>query len=155
MDKTKTVIIATAVVLTLLLIAVIYFVNRQRTQEAASRTVNTETSAPQSETEDTQPTSEASATEDNSGSSSPETMMYTLEEVAQHSTKDDCWMAIHNKVYNVTDFISRHPGGDAILQGCGKDATELFETKPMGSRTPHSERARENLENFYIGELKQ
>ena len=44
--------------------------------------------------------------------------------------------------------------GKAILEGCGKDGTELYETRPMGSGTPHSDRARNLLEDYYIGELK-
>ena len=78
---------------------------------------------------------------------------YTVEEVSSHSSENDCWIVIHGKVYDVTSFISQHPGGNAILQGCGKDATELFETRPMGSGTPHSEDAREKLPYYYIGEL--
>ncbi|MBN2459745.1 cytochrome b5 domain-containing protein [Candidatus Woesearchaeota archaeon] len=79
---------------------------------------------------------------------------YTLEEVAKHSTKEDCWLLISGKVYDVTKYIGSHPGGQAIVQGCGKDATELFETRPMGSGTPHSERARANLDKYYIGEVE-
>jgi cytochrome b involved in lipid metabolism len=29
-------------------------------------------------------------------------------------------------VYDVTDWISIHPGGDVILYGVGKDATAMF-----------------------------
>jgi cytochrome b involved in lipid metabolism len=54
------------------------------------------------------------------------TNSYTLAQVAEHSTQDNCWIAIEGKVYNVTSFISGHPGGNKILQGCGKDATEYF-----------------------------
>ena len=78
---------------------------------------------------------------------------YTLAEVAMHSAADDCWMVIHGKVYDVTAWVPQHPGGQAILQGCGEDATDLFETRPMGSGTPHSERARSILQNYYIGNL--
>jgi len=78
---------------------------------------------------------------------------YSLEEVAAHDNQDDCWLVIDNKVYDVTDFVSNHPGGEAILQGCGIDATTLFNTRPMGSGTPHSDQARDNLSNFYIGDL--
>jgi cytochrome b involved in lipid metabolism len=76
-----------------------------------------------------------------------------LEEVAQHALEADCWMAINGKVYDVTEFVKTHPGGKAILQGCGKDATQLFETRPMGSGTPHSDNARRISEKYLIGEL--
>ena len=84
-----------------------------------------------------------------------ENKSYTLEEIANHSTKDDCWFAIENKVYDAMPFIAsqKHPGGAAILEGCGKDATELFNTRPMGSGTAHSDSARAGLPNFYIGDL--
>jgi cytochrome b involved in lipid metabolism len=82
---------------------------------------------------------------------------YTLAEVQAHATKDDCWLAIEGKVYNVTPMTSsgKHPGGEAILQGCGKDATALFNTRPMGSGTPHSDKARGNLAIFGIGNLSK
>jgi len=52
---------------------------------------------------------------------------YTLEEVAKHTTKGDCWVVVAGKVLNVTDFLKDHPGGElAILTFAGKDATEEF-----------------------------
>lgn len=76
----------------------------------------------------------------------------TLEQVALHSIQSDCWLAIRGKVYDVTTFFT-HPGGEAILEGCGTDATFLFENRPSGSGTPHSSIAEQALVNFYIGEL--
>jgi cytochrome b involved in lipid metabolism len=78
---------------------------------------------------------------------------YTLAQVSAHSAASDCWLVIHGAVYDVTAFIPEHIGKDAILQGCGKDATTLFEERPMGSGTPHSERARGLLQQYYIGDL--
>jgi len=53
---------------------------------------------------------------------------YTVEEVAKHTTKDDCWVILHEKVLNVTSFLSQHPGGElAILTFAGKDATAEFD----------------------------
>lgn len=82
---------------------------------------------------------------------------YTLEEISQHDSADDCWMAIEGGVYDVTEFIAgqKHPGGAAVLEGCGIDATELFMTRPMGSGTPHSSSAHSFLENFQIGNLAE
>lgn len=78
---------------------------------------------------------------------------FTLEEVSKHNSSDDCWMIFDDKVYEVTGFIPMHPGGEAILQGCGKDATTLFETRPMGSGTPHSQNARDKRETYWIGDI--
>merc|ERR1712087_861777 len=52
---------------------------------------------------------------------------YTMEEVAKHVTKEDCWVVVSGQVLNVTSFLSQHPGGElAILTFAGKDATEEF-----------------------------
>lgn len=91
---------------------------------------------------------------------------YTLEEVALHGPanpdyenldpKNACWMVIHDKVYSIPDsFTEEHPGGHRIYEGCGIDATTLFETRPGGSGTPHSQNARATLDKFYIGDLKK
>jgi cytochrome b involved in lipid metabolism len=72
---------------------------------------------------------------------------YTLEEVTKHFSKEDCWLASNGKVYDVTSFTDKHPGGEAILQGCGKDMSEFFNTK-------HAKQSKEQLPAFYIGDLK-
>merc|ERR1712045_980867 len=52
---------------------------------------------------------------------------YTMEEVAKHTSKSDCWVVVSGQVLNVTNFLSEHPGGElAILTFAGKDATEEF-----------------------------
>merc|ERR1711957_885327 len=52
---------------------------------------------------------------------------YSMDEVAKHTTKSDCWVVVNNEVLNVTSFLSEHPGGElAILTFAGKDATEEF-----------------------------
>merc|ERR1712137_293510 len=54
--------------------------------------------------------------------------MGTKEEVAKHTTKGDCWVILNDKVSDVTNFLSQHPGGElAILTFAGKDATEEFD----------------------------
>ncbi len=82
---------------------------------------------------------------------------YTMTEVARHDNRNDCWFVIDGFVYDVTQFIKsgQHPGGDAVVAGCGKDATELFKTRPMGSGTPHSKIAEENAKKFIIGVVRE
>jgi FAD-linked sulfhydryl oxidase len=56
----------------------------------------------------------------------------TWEELAQHNTKDDAWVAIHDDVIDFSCFFApepcyEHPGGtDIILEWAGKDGTEAF-----------------------------
>ncbi|KAJ5662847.1 hypothetical protein N7507_003578 [Penicillium longicatenatum] len=49
-------------------------------------------------------------------------------EVAKHNTRESCWVVLYGKVYDVTDFLSSHPGGaKIILKLAGKDATEEYD----------------------------
>lgn len=53
---------------------------------------------------------------------------FTVEEVAKHNTKESLWIVIKNRVYDVTEFIKEHPGGDlVIIDRAGDDATIEFE----------------------------
>jgi cytochrome b involved in lipid metabolism len=75
---------------------------------------------------------------------------YTLEDIAVHNNVDSCWTAIKCNVYDLTDFITQHPGGErGVLKTCGKDGTQDF----LGahSRWP----AEKALDNYKIGTLSQ
>lgn len=96
---------------------------------------------------------ESEVVADTTTEAAPEANTYTLAQVSQHATPEDCWLVIDGKVYDVSGFGEKHGGGEAVYQGCGIDATELFETRPMGSGTPHSDKARSFLPNFEIGTL--
>jgi len=53
--------------------------------------------------------------------------LYKMAEVAEHNTKEDCWVVMDNRVYDITTFIDRHPGGTGpIVNMAGKDATDVF-----------------------------
>jgi len=52
----------------------------------------------------------------------------TEEELAKHNTRKDCWMSVRGHVYNVSAYMDYHPGGgDELMRGAGKDATQLFD----------------------------
>jgi cytochrome-b5 reductase len=55
-----------------------------------------------------------------------ELQMFTLEEIKKHKTVEDCWMILNGKVYDITKYISFHPGGKKIMAAAGKDGTELY-----------------------------
>lgn len=74
---------------------------------------------------------------------------YTSAEVAAHASREGCWTSINGNVYDVTGWISKHPGGaDAILSLCGKDGTAAFEGQHGGQQRPEAE-----LAGFKIGAL--
>lgn len=46
---------------------------------------------------------------------------YRLSEVRQHNaTSPEPWVVYEDKVYNITDWVSAHPGGDVILRAAGQ-----------------------------------
>ncbi|KAH7021978.1 FMN-dependent dehydrogenase-domain-containing protein [Ilyonectria destructans] len=57
-----------------------------------------------------------------------EDKLFSLPDLHHHQSEDDCWIAIHGNVYNITSFLGNHPGGKAIiLRHAGTDATNAFE----------------------------
>ncbi|KAI3370689.1 hypothetical protein L3Q82_007245 [Scortum barcoo] len=53
--------------------------------------------------------------------------VYTWEEVQSHCSRDDQWLVIDRKVYNITQWAKRHPGGRRVIgHYAGEDATEAF-----------------------------
>lgn len=72
---------------------------------------------------------------------------YTVAEVAKHNREDDAWLIIEDRVYNITDYVELHPGGDKILRNAGGDATEGF----FGPQ--HPTHVFETVKKFQIGTL--
>lgn len=74
---------------------------------------------------------------------------YTLSQVQEHSTASDCWTAVDGSVYDLTDWVSEHPGGEgAIERMCGHDATEMFNQQHGSSDGP-----KKQLAKYEIGVL--
>lgn len=51
----------------------------------------------------------------------------SLDQVSWHDHCADCWVVIYDRVYDITDFLQEHPGGEEILlEYAGRDATLAF-----------------------------
>lgn len=66
---------------------------------------------------------------------------FDLSWVAKHNLQEDCWTTINGKVYDLTDFVLNHPGGEGIVKLCGIDGSEIY---------PHDG---SRLDKYYIGDL--
>lgn len=49
-----------------------------------------------------------------------ETTYYSYEDVAKHSTELDCWTVYEGKIYDVSEYAKKHPGGvRKLMLGAG------------------------------------
>ena len=74
---------------------------------------------------------------------------YTLEQVKANNTAQKCWSAINGQVYDLTTWISSHPGGaGAITSLCGTDGTSAYINQHKGQSQPAS-----RLSGYLLGPL--
>ena len=76
---------------------------------------------------------------------------YTMAQVRANNTAKSCWTAIDGYVYNLTNWISAHPGGSgAILFLCGTDGTNAFKAQHENQSRPAI-----RLDSYRIGPLNK
>merc|ERR1719375_2589435 len=62
------------------------------------------------------------------GAAAAPAAQFSLDDVAAHNSEADCWVVLHDRVLDVTNFLKDHPGGVlAIVTFAGKDATAEFD----------------------------
>ncbi len=143
------------IIIALIILAIIVFGiisikknNRQLTQaqESVVENVVNQVNSEQGVSQNTPPESTNTATTQTSSEK-----VFTLTQVATHNTEADCYSAINGKVYDLTAWINKHPGGDrAILSICGKDGSAAFDGEHGGESRPEK-----ILLGFEVGTLTQ
>ena len=74
---------------------------------------------------------------------------YSMAQVSANKSAAKCWSVINGDVYDLTKWISAHPGGaGAILSLCGTDGTQDFIAMHRGQGRPISV-----LGNYLLGPL--
>lgn len=140
-------VVAAIIVVLLIVVGAFVFISSDDSSDDSANSATPSSSAPESANE-----SPTGVDDDSAG--------LTAEEVAKHNNEQDCWTIINGSVYDITSYVPRHPGGDEILRACGTDGTMLFTTRTtddgesVGSGTPHSSRAQDQLSDFFVGELQ-
>ncbi|KAL0929899.1 cytochrome b5-like heme steroid binding domain-containing protein [Colletotrichum truncatum] len=89
-----------------------------------------------------------------SPSSSPtdlKTPVISLSELAAHNSITSCWIAIDGIVYDMTSFLTTHPGGPkTLLESAGTIADARFAETHGG---PHVQEIRGYLQRYTVGRL--
>lgn len=86
--------------------------------------------------------------DDKSPTEADEHVYITAKDLEEHNGANGApaWIAIKNKVYNVSNFGKEHPGGNIIFTHAGQDATDVFSAF-------HPAVIYNWLPRFYVGEL--
>ena len=70
-------------------------------------------------------------------------------DVASHNTAKSCYVALGTKVYDITPFLSDHPGGgDLIVEYGGTDITKIMRDEMSHT---HLDSAYEILDDYLVG----
>jgi len=80
--------------------------------------------------------------------------VFSLEEVIKHNKENDAWCTYENNVYNITDFINKHPGGSIIKNAIGKDLSAIWTKFGVAWHIDNST-VLSTLETYKIGKLKE
>ena len=76
---------------------------------------------------------------------------YTMAQVRANNTAKSCWTAIDGYVYNLTNWISAHPGGSgAIMFLCGTDGSNAYKAQHENQSRPAV-----RLDTYRIGPLNK
>lgn len=73
-----------------------------------------------------------------------------MAEIKKHNKINDCWIVLDSNVLNITNYLTKHPGGiDVILDMSGTDVTTEFE------KICHSNSAYELSLQYKIGVVEK
>lgn len=97
--------------------------------------------------------------------------LFTSEEVSRHDSKDKrIWVTFKSGVYDITDFIDKHPGGDKILMAAGgslepfwalyalhkrRDVFEILESHRIGNLAPEDRAESSDANDHWSNEPKR
>jgi len=132
-----------------IIILVAGFVFWQNQSSAPTSNVKNQASVAADEKLNTTPGPQAPVDSNTPTTTETKAVVYTTDEVTTHNNPADCWAIVDGGVYNLTTWVSQHPGGEkAIIGLCGIDGTDQF-AKIHGS----NEKAKAALASFLIGKL--
>lgn len=80
----------------------------------------------------------------------PSVTAFTMTQVSSHNSAASCYTQVDGVVYDVTSYVSKHPGGQTAIKSiCGVDGTAAFSGQHGGQGKPSSV-----LAQFKIGVIQ-
>ena len=74
---------------------------------------------------------------------------YTMAKIKTHASAASCWTVISENVYDLTKWISQHPGGEGAIKSlCGTDGTKDFRAMHGNQSKPEA-----RLDSYLLGPL--
>ena len=81
----------------------------------------------------------------------PTKVGYTMDQVRANNSSASCWTLIDGFVYDLTRWISSHPGGAGAIRGlCGVDGTSSFKAQHGNQSSPA-----QRLNSYLLGPLSR
>jgi len=71
----------------------------------------------------------------------------TWSEISQHNSTQDCWIVVDGGVYDVTEWVAKHPGGELLAILAGEDASAMYHSSHLRDIAPL-------LEKYRIGSVQ-
>lgn len=113
------------IIVIVVIIAIAYFLMPKKEEDKSKNNSSSSTVT----TTSSKTTSTTSTTSSNGAAGTT----YTLAEVGTHDTPTSCWVSYKKEVYDVTSYISSHPGGEEIKKACGQDLEKYNSTHQGGA----------------------
>lgn len=82
----------------------------------------------------------------------PPAKKITVDQVKTHTTKENCWVILHDAVYDFSSLTAQYPD---ITKNCGQDATALFESLLKTYGVQYMGVANGMLTKYYLGDLQK
>jgi len=141
------------VIVILAIAAIAYFLSGMGAKNENNTIINKTSTLNTTNSKAISSNSAISSTTNTTTSNTPvELKVFDKAEISAHADISSCWVTFKGEVFDVTPYISMHPGGEAILEACSHDLDEHNHNHPGGPFD--SPQVQAQLKPLKIGVLK-
>lgn len=102
----------------------------------------------------TNPYNSSTSTSNTETKSIASSKIITSEEFKTRNKRTDCWISFGDKVYDATNYLKEHPGGEqSIIKFCGQSIDAESMSHPGGNFD--SKKIQDIVKNYFVGTLQK